>query len=183
MRPAGGPRSRPAAPTDKVPADVVTAVVIFEIVLGLVVLAIAVRGGRGGEGDAVRRHGMTAVIVVAFVFGLVAPTLVLAHNAENKASEVPGVPRLTAAETEGRELFGEKCNLCHSLQASNAVARIGPNLDMLVPTVPEANRKAFVLSAILEGESRGLGQMPAELYQGREAEDVAAFVAAVAGHH
>lgn len=163
----------------------VTAVVIFEIVLGLVVLAIAVRGGRGGEGgagDAARRHGLTALIVLAFVFGMVAPTLVLAHNAENKASEVPGLPRLTAAETTGRELFGQKCNLCHSLQAANAVARIGPNLDVLVPTVPEANRKAFVLSAILEGEARGFGQMPALLYQGKEAEDVAAFVAAVAGH-
>jgi mono/diheme cytochrome c family protein len=175
---------RPPAPTDKVPADMVTAVVIFEIVLGLVVLAIAVRSGRGGEGgagDAARRNGLTALIVLAFVFGLVAPTLVLAHNAENKASEAPGGVRLTAAETRGRELFGEKCNLCHSLQAANAVARIGPNLDVLVPTLPEADRKAFVLSAILEGEARGVGQMPALLYQGKEAEDVAAFVAAVAG--
>ena len=33
-----------------------------------------------------------------------------------------------------------------------------------------------------EGRARGLGQMPAMLYQGKEAEQVAAFVAAVAGH-
>jgi len=38
-----------------------------------------------------------------------------------------------------------------------------------------------VLNAILEGRARGLGQMPAQLYQGREAEEVADFVAAVAG--
>ena len=45
-----------------------------------------------------------------------------------------------------------------------------------------AARKAFVLAAILEGPAHGLGNMPADLYQGKEAEDVAAFVAAVAGH-
>ena len=37
-------------------------------------------------------------------------------------------------------------------------------------------------AAILEGRAEGLGNMPAMLYQGKEAEDVAAFVAAVAGH-
>ena len=42
--------------------------------------------------------------------------------------------------------------------------------------------KALVLSAIKEGRARGLGQMPALLYQGKEAEEVADFVAAVAGH-
>ena len=40
----------------------------------------------------------------------------------------------------------------------------------------------IVLNAIQEGRARGLGQMPAQLYQGREAEEVAEFVAAVAGH-
>ena len=42
--------------------------------------------------------------------------------------------------------------------------------------------KALVLNAVAEGRARGLGQMPALLYQGREAEEVADFVAAVAGH-
>ncbi len=39
-----------------------------------------------------------------------------------------------------------------------------------------------MLGAIAEGRARGLGQMPALLYQGKEAEQVADFVAAVAGH-
>jgi mono/diheme cytochrome c family protein len=170
----------------------VTVFVIFWVVLGLVVFVVAARGGSGVPpedvpvgrsklGQVARQRGLTAVIVLAFVFGLVAPTLVLAHNAEHKASEAPGGVHLTAAETTGRELFSQHCNLCHTLQAANAVARIGPNLDVLVPTVAPSARKAFVLSAILEGEARGFGQMPALLYQGKEAEDVAAFVAAVAG--
>ncbi len=40
----------------------------------------------------------------------------------------------------------------------------------------------LVLSAIKEGRALGRGNMPALLYQGKEAEDVAEFVAAVAGH-
>jgi hypothetical protein len=39
-----------------------------------------------------------------------------------------------------------------------------------------------VLNAIAKGRARCLGQMPALLYQGKEAEEVAEFVAAVAGH-
>ncbi len=39
-----------------------------------------------------------------------------------------------------------------------------------------------MLNTIEEGRARGLGQMPALLYQGKEAEEVANFVAAVAGH-
>jgi hypothetical protein len=39
-----------------------------------------------------------------------------------------------------------------------------------------------VEGAIAEGRARGLGQMPAQLYTGREAKEVAEFVAAVAGH-
>jgi len=54
--------------------------------------------------------------------------------------------------------------------------RVGDEL-----TTPVA-RKALVENAIAEGRARGLGQMPAQLYQGKEAEEVAAFVAAVAGH-
>ncbi len=43
-------------------------------------------------------------------------------------------------------------------------------------------RRELVLSAIKEGRALGRGNMPALLYQGKEAEDVADFVAAVAGH-
>ena len=87
-------------------------------------------------------------------------------------------------QQKGRELFSHACNLCHTLAASNAVGRIGPNLDVLIPEVSSttAGRKAFILSAILEGRARGNGQMPALLFQGKEAEDVANYVATVAGH-
>jgi cytochrome c551 len=122
--------------------------------------------------------------VLAFVFGLVVPALVLVHNAEDKASAAPGGVHLNAEETRGRELFAQRCVACHTLSAVKSVGRIGPNLDVRVGeelSSPTA-RKALVENAIAEGRARGLGQMPAMLYQGKEAQEVAAFVAAVAGH-
>jgi mono/diheme cytochrome c family protein len=129
------------------------------------------------------RRAITVGVVLVFMFGLIVPVLVLASNAENKASTVDGV-HLTAEEEKGRELFAHTCVVCHTLAAVKSVGRIGPNLDVRVgeeiPT--EAERRALVLNTILEGRAIGKGNMPADLYEGKEAEDVAAFVAAVAGH-
>jgi mono/diheme cytochrome c family protein len=165
-------------------------VVIFWIVLGLGVFLVAMRGGPRGARQALHtestagRRGLWAVVVLAFAFGLVVPGLVLVDNAEHKASAAIGGVHLNSQQQKGRELFSHACNLCHTLAASNAVGRIGPNLDALIPEVSStaAGRKSFILSAILEGRARGNGQMPALLFQGKEAEDVANYVAAVAGH-
>ncbi len=164
--------------------------VIFWVVLGVGVLLVALRGGPRGARQALHteskagQRALLAVVLVAFVFGLVVPGLVLASNAAHKASVAVGGLHLTAEQQKGRELFSHACNLCHTLGAANAVGRTGPNLDVLLPetSATVAGRKALVLSAILEGRARGNGQMPALLYQGKEAEDVANFVATVAGH-
>lgn len=180
-------------------------IVILIVALALGVFFMAMRGGPRGarwpisdrslhsESTATQR-GVTAVIVVLCIFGLVVPALVLAFNGEHKASVAvgpTGTVHLNAPQQRGRELFSHACNLCHTLAAANAVGRTGPDLDVLIPTIAASpgttpqeahtEREAFVLSAILEGRSRGRGQMPALLYQGREAQDVANFVAAVAG--
>ena len=42
--------------------------------------------------------------------------------------------------------------------------------------------KGLILDAIAKGRARGQGQMPAGLVDGQDAQDVAAYVAAVAGH-
>ena len=82
---------------------------------------------------------------------------------------------LTPEEKRGQELFGRRCGLCHSLEAANAVARVGPDLDALAPN------EQFTLDAILKGRSNGNGQMPANIYTGQDAEDVAKFVAKSVG--
>ena len=129
------------------------------------------------------QRAVTIGVIVAFVFGLVVPALVLASNIDSGASTYKGV-HLTAEEEKGRELFSRTCYVCHTLAATKSVGRIGPNLDVKVgqeiPT--EAARRALVLATILEGEAIGKGNMPADLFEGKQAEDVADFVAAVAGH-
>ena len=63
-----------------------------------------------------------------FAFGLVVPALVLASNAEHKASVAVGGVHLNADQQKGRELFAHTCVVCHTLAAVNSVGRIGPNL-------------------------------------------------------
>jgi mono/diheme cytochrome c family protein len=168
----------------------VIAIILVWVLLGLSVFFIAMRGGPRGARQALHtesRIGQRAVtlgVVLLFVFGLVVPALVLAFNGENKASVAVGGLHLNAQEQRGRDLFARSCAVCHTLSAVKSVGRIGPNLDVRVGVdiATAAGRKALVSNAIAEGRARGLGQMPAQLYQGREAEEVAEFVAAVAGH-
>ena len=168
----------------------IIAIALVWALLGLGVFFLAMRGGPRGARQALHtesRIGQRAVtlgIVLLFAFGLVVPALVLAFNGENKASVAVGGLHLNASQQSGRDLFARSCAVCHTLSAVKSVGRIGPNLDVRVgeDIATPAGRKALVLSAISEGRARGLGQMPAQLYQGREAEEVAEFVAAVAGH-
>ena len=138
---------------------------------------------RAGQSKAAQRL-LTLGVVVLVAFGLAVPALVLAFNSADKASVAAGGVHLNKNEIKGRELFARACAVCHTLAAVKSVGRIGPNLDYRigVSIATPAGRRALVLNAIAEGRARGLGQMPALLYEGREAEEVADFVAAVAGH-
>jgi mono/diheme cytochrome c family protein len=160
------------------------------ILLGLGTFFLAIRGGPRGARQALHTEStigqrlVTLGVVVVFAFGLVVPALVLAFNGEHKASVAVGGVVLNKEQQKGRELFAHACTVCHTLAAVKSVGRVGPNLDIRVgdDISTTAGRRALVLNAVLEGRALGLGNMPAELYLGKEAEDVADFVAAVAGH-
>lgn len=163
--------------------------VLFWILLGVVVFVLAMRRPRGEQSSAgvesgIGQHLLTLGIVALFAFGLAVPAFVLADNGEHKASVAVGGVHLSKDQQKGRELFAHTCTVCHTLAAVKSVGRIGPNLDIRVgdEISTPAGRRALVLSAILEGRATGVGNMPALLYEGKEAEDVAEFVAAVAGH-
>ena len=166
------------------------AVIIFWLLVGLGIFFVAMhRGPRGArkslhtESKAGQRT-VTLGVVILVAFGLAVPAIVLAFNGEHKASVAVGGLRLSGEQQKGRELFARSCAVCHTLAATKSVGKVGPNLDVRVgdDIATPAGRKALVLGAIAEGRARGLGQMPAQLYQGKEAEAVASFVAAVAGH-
>jgi mono/diheme cytochrome c family protein len=164
--------------------------IIIWAVIAVAVFLIALRAGPRGhrasppsDRSGVSQRAITLTIVMVFAFGLAVPTIVLALNGKDKASADVGV-HLNKQEVKGRELFAHSCTVCHTLAAVNAVGRIGPNLDVLVGGIPSMPaRRALVLTTILTGPAYGLGNMPADLYEGKEAEDVADFVSAVAGHH
>jgi mono/diheme cytochrome c family protein len=170
----------------------VAAFVAFWVVVALGLFFLAVRGGAGARALSTgpTRGGMRAVttlfLVTTAVFGIALPLLMLTGNHSNANAQVGGI-KLTAAEKRGRELFGEHCGVCHTLAAANAIGKVGPNLDVLKPA------QSVVLHTILNGclpnassssgqSCLGQGVMPAAVVQGRDAQDVAAFVAKVAGN-
>jgi cytochrome c553 len=157
-------------------------IVLAFVLLGLVTFGVAFSRGRGGLDGLLhsqtrggRRFATFAFIVVLVGLGVVVPAAVIAANKDSNDIPHAGISNLTPDEKHGQELFGRRCGLCHTLKAANAVARVGPNLDDLQPPY------ALVLDAINKGRSQGNGQMPAQIYTGKDAQDVAKFVAKTAG--
>jgi mono/diheme cytochrome c family protein len=152
------------------------------IAIGLAIFLVALGGGPRRAREQMlslrtrpARRAFAIVIAAVYVgLGVAIPAVVIAgnHNADQAGQ---ARIKLTPSQEHGRELFGRICQQCHTLAEANAVGKVGPNLDTLKPP------KALVLDAILNGRARGAGRMPAGLYQGKDAQDVASFVAAVAG--
>ena len=136
--------------------------------------------------SAAGRRVVNVILVVTFIgFGIVIPAIFLVGNHDRASAQVGGV-KLTAAEKNGRELFGEHCAVCHTLAAAAAVGKTGPNLDQIKPG------ESLVLHTIQNGclqspgsnsqqTCLGYGTMPADVVQGKQARQVADFVAHVAG--
>jgi mono/diheme cytochrome c family protein len=156
--------------------------VLVFVALGLFVVFVAFSGGprgvgrsRGRPSRAGRRVVVAAVAIVVAGLGVAVPLAVGLVNSDDHAKNAPGGVDLSASEASGRTTFAKYCSTCHTLRASNAVGKVGPNLDVLHPP------KGLILDAIKNGRARGQGQMPAGLVDGQDAQDVAAYVAAVAG--
>jgi cbb3-type cytochrome c oxidase subunit III len=97
----------------------------------------------------------------------------------------------------GQQLFTQKCAACHTLAAAGTTGTIGPNLDNAFAAsrqegYPQSSIENVVLDQIRLGSgpiatyttSKHFTQqtpMPANLVTGKDAVDVAAYVASVAG--
>jgi mono/diheme cytochrome c family protein len=163
------------------------------VVLGLGVFWLAIRRRPGGavaparaESYKARRASAVAFVIIYVGFGIAMPLGFLIGNHANASAQVGGY-RLTANEKQGRLLFGQHCGVCHTLAAANAIGKVGPNLDTIKPA------ESLVLHTIMFGclqspppgntqqSCLGFGNMPAAIVQGQQAQDVAQFVAQVAG--
>jgi mono/diheme cytochrome c family protein len=152
--------------------------VLFFVVLGVSVVLLGMRAGRRGpflnsEGKGGRRAVGWITALAILVFAIAIPIAVAIDGGDQPAQA--GSVDLTKKEEAGRQIFNEHCTQCHTLGASQGVQQVGPNLDELRPP------KALVLDAIKNGRARGQGQMPALLVTGPEADEVATYVAKVAG--
>ena len=157
--------------------------VLVWIAIAVALVVYALTGGRrrarDHRSDAAdsrsTRFATVGFVILALALGVVLPYAII-KSVENR-DDVPelGIESLTASQANGREIFAQRCKLCHTLRASNASAKVGPNLDEIRPP------KALVLDAVEKGRARGNGQMAADLYVGQDAEDVANFVAKAVG--
>ena len=167
--------------------------VAFWVVLGLSLFFVAARGGLGGARATLQtrsrggRKTVGVTLAIIYVgFGVALPVGLLIGNHANANSKV-GELTLNASEKTGRELFGVHCAVCHTLAAANAIGKVGPNLDTLKAPAE------LVLHTLQNGclqsppstsspeTCLGQGNMPADIVEGTDAQDVAAFVAKVAG--
>jgi mono/diheme cytochrome c family protein len=150
------------------------------LLLGIGVLFVAFSGGAGQAREAYltggRRTFPLVILVIYVALGIAVPAAVIAARGEAEG----GVGSLRTAEVSeshenGKELFVATCKSCHDMDAVQARGVTGPDLDELGGV-----DRQRVLNAIENGGT-GQGRMPANLLQGQDAQDVASYVARVAG--
>jgi cytochrome c2 len=90
----------------------------------------------------------------------------------------------------GRNLFIAKCGTCHTLTEAGTTAEIGPNLDASFMAARSEGNDADTIEGVVQSQIENPRPadpddvntyMPAELVTGQDAENVAAYVASVAG--
>jgi mono/diheme cytochrome c family protein len=149
------------------------------VAAGIVVIFIAFSGGPAAAREAyLTRGGRGFRIIIPLLYvglGAAVPAVVIASRGEAEG----GVGKLrttslTHQEQEGKQLFRQTCWSCHNLDAVQAQGVTGPDLDEL------GLDRQRVLNAIKRGGT-GDGRMPAGLLQGEDAQNVALYVAKVAG--
>jgi len=150
------------------------------LVLGIIVLFIAFSGSPGAARQAYLTGGgrgfTIAMVLLYLAAGIAVPAAVIASRGEAEGGV--GALRTETASTsdeEGKTLFIQNCKSCHNLDAVQARGVTGPDLDELGGV-----DRQRVLNAIKKGGT-GQNRMPAGLLEGHDADEVARYVARVAG--
>jgi cytochrome c553 len=157
----------------------VLAVLLPFLLLGIAVIFVAFSGGPSAAREAYLTRGgnlfRLGVPLLYVVLGIGVPIAVIAHRSEAEGGKGQLREQGISPKLEnGKMTFRQTCASCHNLDAVNARGVTGPDLDTL------GLDKQRVLNAIKRGGT-GQGRMPAGLLQGSDADDVATYVARVAG--
>ena len=135
---------------------------------------------RATSTEAIRRRRHAVVVVVLAVVG----ALGLAA-----CGGTIGYSEGTGDRIRGKELFVKGCGKCHELADAGTTAQIGPNLDFAFVQSRLDGLGETTIQQVVRGQiaypvvdpPTEIPGMPADIYEGQDAEDVATYVASVAG--
>jgi mono/diheme cytochrome c family protein len=130
--------------------------------------------------EAIRRRWHAVAVVVLAVVG----ALGLAA-----CGDTVGYSEGTGDRIRGKELFVKGCGSCHELADAGTSAQIGPNLDLAFVQSRLDGLGETTIQQVVRGQiaypvvdpPTDIQGMPADIYEGQDAEDVATYVASVAG--
>src|SRR4051794_31345560 len=94
----------------------------------------------------------------------------------------------SADTSNGKTLFVQRCGFCHTLHEANTSGKVGPNLDESFRPDYNQGFEESTVRQVVADQIRFAGNfgvngptMPKNLVKGQDVDDVAAYVAAVAG--
>jgi mono/diheme cytochrome c family protein len=117
--------------------------------------------------------------LVVLLLGIGVPAWAYTHQG-SESSSPEDVP---ASLQAGKDLFVTNCGACHTLAKAGTDGVIGPNLDeLLAPPSASAPDPATIKPRVIAAINGGVGgRMPKGVVSGQQADEVANFVAQVAG--
>jgi mono/diheme cytochrome c family protein len=120
------------------------------------------------------------------IFGIVVLLLGIGIPAwafTEQGSESSSPENVSSSLQGGKDLFVTNCGSCHTLAKAGTDGVVGPNLDeLLAPPSASAPDPATIKPRVLNAIENGVGgRMPKGVLSGQQAEEVANFVANVAG--
>ena len=135
---------------------------------------------RATSTEAIRRRWHAVAVVVLAVVG----ALGLAA-----CGDTVGYSEGTGDRIRGKELFAKGCGSCHELADAGTSGQIGPNLDFAFVQSRLDGLGEDTIQQVVRGQiaypvvdpPTDIPGMPADIYKGQDAEDVATYVASVAG--
>jgi cbb3-type cytochrome c oxidase subunit III len=114
-------------------------------------------------------------VVLGVLLAVAAVSLTAGCGTGGKASS-------TADPSNGEAVFKSSCGGCHTLAAAGTSGTIGPNLDAAFgPSKQQGFAESTIQNVVLLQIREASKPMPDNLVKGQDAQDVAAYVASVAG--
>jgi len=114
--------------------------------------------------------------------GLIGAVAALAAVLSAAGCGTGGIASTHVDQANGQKLFSAKCAGCHTLAAAGAQGTVGPNLDnAFAADRAQHFEQSTIQNVVLDQIRDAALPMPKDLVTGQDAQDVAGYVAAVAG--